>query len=477
MSDKVYPTPHLTNSEIENELEKNKNNENKILSRGLRWFILFILCLLHSFLGVSGGVFSSGVKVIKKELNLTDNQFGSFGSINGIGSIIGSFLFTLLNNRISRKYYFLFAMSLNTCMNLCFFFSNNYLILCMARFLSGIGCVVGYCYFPIWVDQFGMQRWKTMMFTLVNLSGNLGMLWGYLINLIIGTENWKLGILTEIACIMTLVFILLLVPDVYLNKDMYYVPVKEGETRENSLFSPYLPKSNDSKEKEESKNTNHNFYNSVLCNPSFLLISFYKSTIAFVAIAQFFWFTDYAQTSLLVSDPKFIFLAYSVSLVFSGMGGVALGGIICTCVGGYDGKYALTTMIIAQTFACCFAFLCTKATTLFYFAVYDTIFNVLNSIGSLIAGGYVLTTVPKDMTGTANGTFMFLLNVLGFMPAPMVYAAVKSYFGESKKAMTLLMYYNFLGLCALFLVSLIKKNKKEDNENEGTLLEDIENEK
>ena len=118
-SEKVYSTPNLSNSQIEKELEKEKK---VILSKSLRWFILLILCLLHSFLGVSGGVFSSGVTIIKKELNLTDNQFGSFGSINGIGSIIGSFLFTLLNNKISRKYYFLFAMSLNTCMNLCFFF-------------------------------------------------------------------------------------------------------------------------------------------------------------------------------------------------------------------------------------------------------------------------------------------------------------------------------------------------------------------
>jgi predicted MFS family arabinose efflux permease len=123
MSEQVYSTPNITNSQIEVELEnQKKKKEEIILSKGLRWFILLILCLLHSFLGVSGGVFSSGVKIIKKELNLTDNQFGSFGSINGIGSIIGSFLFTLLNNRISRKYYFLFAMSLNTCMNLCFFF-------------------------------------------------------------------------------------------------------------------------------------------------------------------------------------------------------------------------------------------------------------------------------------------------------------------------------------------------------------------
>ena len=62
MSEKVYSTPKMSNSQIEMELEKeNKKKENIILSKGLRWFILLILCLLHSFLGVSGGVFSSGV--------------------------------------------------------------------------------------------------------------------------------------------------------------------------------------------------------------------------------------------------------------------------------------------------------------------------------------------------------------------------------------------------------------------------------
>ncbi len=136
----------------------------KTLSKKIRWLILILLSLMHSFLGISSGIFSSSVTKIKSDLKLSDSQFGSIGTFYGFGTLIGSFIFTFLNDKINRKFYFLFSMSLNTCLNIFFFIVHNFYIVILIRTLSGIFVVCGYCFFPIWVEQFGIKKFKTIIF-------------------------------------------------------------------------------------------------------------------------------------------------------------------------------------------------------------------------------------------------------------------------------------------------------------------------
>ena len=52
-------------------------------------------------------------------------------------------------------------------------------------------------YVPVWIDQFGIQKYKMIFMTILQVFIPAGKVGGYLLNLIYGEERWKLGFLTE----------------------------------------------------------------------------------------------------------------------------------------------------------------------------------------------------------------------------------------------------------------------------------------
>ena len=455
---------------------KDNNKQLKIiLSKKIRWSILLMFSLIYTFLGISGGVFSSSISIIKDNLQISDNQFGSFESICSIGTLIGTFIFTFINNLINRKLYFILSMIITSSSFLFFFITKNYYILLLSRFLNGIGDSFPICYFPIWVEQFGIQKYKTIMFTTIHFAGNLGMIWGYIIDIIIGSKNWKYGLLSESIFIIFITLILIFFPEKYYQKNIFFLTHKNEKNNEKeSIISIFIENKNDKKEKENNFSNKHSLFNDVICNLTFICIVIFRSNVYFICIAQFLWFTDYIETSLLIKNKTQIFTSFSISLVFSGMLGSILGGFIGTLIGGYHNENIIKTMIICKLISCLNAISCSLTYNLFYFTLYNTLLNIFDTISGVLASGFVLTIVPKDIIGNANGFFMLMMNFLAFLPSPFIYGFVKSYFKSSKIAFKLLMYYSLIGEIALIIAEIkrrIGKNNMNRNEKE-ILLQD-----
>ena len=69
-------------------VEKQTKSENKVqLSRALRLLIFVGFVCLSIVMSGDNGVVSSSSKMIKKDLNLTDAQYGIFGSLPSTGRI------------------------------------------------------------------------------------------------------------------------------------------------------------------------------------------------------------------------------------------------------------------------------------------------------------------------------------------------------------------------------------------------------
>ena len=82
-----------------------KNSFRKVkLSRCYRLFLFFIVISVEGAMNISSGLMSSATKEIKKSLNMNDAKFGMFGTLNGIGRVIGSTLFGMYNLTVSRKW-------------------------------------------------------------------------------------------------------------------------------------------------------------------------------------------------------------------------------------------------------------------------------------------------------------------------------------------------------------------------------------
>ena len=92
---------------MESQIKKEKFIEKKRkikLPRCHRIFLFFIMVGIESIMNVSSGIFSSATKEIKRQLNLNDTKFGSFGTSNSIGRVISSILFGMINKKVSRKW-------------------------------------------------------------------------------------------------------------------------------------------------------------------------------------------------------------------------------------------------------------------------------------------------------------------------------------------------------------------------------------
>ena len=75
-----------------------------MLSKDIIWILMLVISLIHGLMCISQGILSSCVTDIKQELFLSDKNYGMFGTISGLGSLIGSLIFTLIIEHVSHKY-------------------------------------------------------------------------------------------------------------------------------------------------------------------------------------------------------------------------------------------------------------------------------------------------------------------------------------------------------------------------------------
>ena len=210
--------------------EQNKSSKRIKLPRYQRLILFFIMVGIESTMNISSGIFSSATKEIKRQLNLSDTKFGSFGTANSIGRVISSILFGIINQKISRKYTTITFVSLHALFLFCFKLTMNAHILITIRGLLGLSQTTPSVYVPVWVNQFGLSDYKTIQITSIQLFQTIGKLSGQLINLKIGLENWKEGFVLEGIILLILGFFCLLYSEDYFSRSLYRIK-QENEKR------------------------------------------------------------------------------------------------------------------------------------------------------------------------------------------------------------------------------------------------------
>ena len=240
-------------------LEGNSGRKEFSLNKGIRWSLMTIFTLLYIVLMLNVGIFNSATTQIKKDFELDNKEFGLLGTFNGGGRIIGTLIFMIIINRYNRKFIIIIPLLINAFSIYLFTKTNNKKILYIERGINGICQVFGFIYFPIWIDQFGIQKRKTLMMTFIQLAPPLGMVTGYLINSILGSEKWRLGFIFEFICECILIFFLLFYPKTYFAKNVFfkYQIEKPSTLNKESLLSQkrstsifYIPNKNKSEENQ-----------------------------------------------------------------------------------------------------------------------------------------------------------------------------------------------------------------------------------
>ena len=424
----------------------NQKDSDKKLSENIIWLLMYIISTIHGLMVIVPGMLSSCITEMKSEFNLNDKEFGMFGTVNGFGSLLGSLAFTLVIERINHKCLICTMLLINCLCHFAFFFKLEYLILLMSRFICGFVCVFCFIYFPMWVDRFAMKKWINFMQTFVQVANNIGHIFGYFIFLLLGGKQWKYGFLIESLSISSLVFIMILIPFKYYDKN--YINPENIQTKTDN------DKDNNELQEKET------IIKDILCNIPYILVTLYRGNRLFIWVAINFWYSDYLQNSLLEKDPQVIFWSYSTTMVIASLIGNILGGVVINKIGGTKSKHIYVAMGVLQFICVVFGLCAPFSTSVLIFTILMSFYILINSAAGILSISASFAVMPKTLKGTATGIYSLVVNLIAFLPAPYAYAFIKNLFNDGTYIMIILMLYGLFGVFEIMIADIYMRIKK-----------------
>ena len=150
-------------TELDIQETKIENSSNLVrLESNDRLLIFYLLSILNVLINMDQGTLPAASNEIKSHLDVDNTTLGSFGSLVYIGNLIGSLFLIKLINVINRKYIVILSAVLNALCLLTFIEVHYLYILYINRVLTGLVRSYITIYFPVWIDQYGSKKWKTL---------------------------------------------------------------------------------------------------------------------------------------------------------------------------------------------------------------------------------------------------------------------------------------------------------------------------
>jgi sugar phosphate permease len=448
-------------------MENQKNSQNKVikakkieLSRCYRLFLFFIMINIDCTIDISSGIFSSSAKEIKKSLKLNDAQFGGFGTATSIGRIISSILFFLLNKKVNRKYLIGAFLILHSIFLFCFKITNNAQILIIIRCLQGCTHTSPSIYIPVWINQFGLRKYKTIQITSIQLSQSIGKLIGHFIIISIGFENWKNGFLISGTYLFILSFFCIISNDNYFSKDLYpqKIEVNKKKRISRTIF-----------EEQEINDDNNYFLDLALLlhNPIYILSLICRSIIRGLITCLHYWFSDFLRNLVKGEEPLTITFCYAIICFTGPFGGIIANAILKPCFGSYESRKASWPLVILQIIASIFAISIGLMRSLLTICIVTILFLIFNSSVVSLIQGILISCVDNNLSATGFAFANICTQILTAGPTPMIYGIINDRFKAEYPwlAMCCIMSLNLFAVPLLMYLAVLRNKKFEENDN------------
>ena len=215
-------------------IEENDNSPVTIpLSRKMRWIVFVILTIVTIIMGLDQGILSSTTATLRNVFHISDGELGGLGSMIFLGTAIGCLCSFTLINKFNRKYLLLGTMCFDV---LSLFFTTqttNLLLLYFCRVIAGFTQSFLSIYVPVWSDQFGIHKYKSIMLSIIHLSSSLGYLFGYILGTLL---NWDNSFYLEnILIIIHIIIIFMFLPDKYFSMNLMPLKAKKELNHKEEL--------------------------------------------------------------------------------------------------------------------------------------------------------------------------------------------------------------------------------------------------
>ena len=468
-----------------------------ILKRDIRWTIMIIYLLISIIISMDTGLFTSASTLIKETLKIDDKKFGLFGSCIHFGRIFGTIIFMFIFNIFNRKNLLIISFFINCISIFCFTITDNIIILFISRIINGFCTSFGIIYFPIWIDQFGIQNKKTLMMSLLQMAFPIGMILGYTTNTILGSKKWKITLLIETISLFIFNLFIIFIPKKYYSKKLCFkqhfdgvekikqmkkIKIRKKSTQESKLTNNYKKKySNDINESNNKNNieinrnslfSQNNLDNKknddifsfkkkikfIITNKIYICTILYKSINQFILSGLTFWLTDYLENILDEKNSFQRLYIYIEAIVIGPIIGIAIGGFLGSMTGGYEKKNSVLAIFILQAISSLFSIFVPLVNNINLFSLYLTLFNLFMSSVIPVNTGLILWTLPKNLKGFGNGVGNLITTIIGKFPSPLLYGYIQYIFNDYNKriGMHFLMKISFLGEICLAFATLFR---------------------
>ena len=215
---------NINNNEEMNNIQK----ENKfILYKSIRILVYCLLLLSIILNNISSGLFPSSSIEIKTDLQITDFQFGQLFLYSSLGKIIASLIFYKLKKLTNRKILLIFLSLINSIIVFIFYFTKIFWLFSILKLILGINEMLIQIFVPIWIQQFGINKYKLTLTSIIQLSNPLGKCLAFWANYYL---SWILIFKIQGIIFGVIVFCFLLIPNKYTAKNILILI--ENETGE-----------------------------------------------------------------------------------------------------------------------------------------------------------------------------------------------------------------------------------------------------
>ena len=447
------------------------------LSRYYRFFLFFIMVSIEGVMNIANGLLSSATKEVKKELNMNDAKFGSFGTSNSFGRIISSTLFGMLNQKMSRKWSTTLGIGFHAIFLLCFQVTNNANILIFVRGLHGFTQMPPSIYVPVWIDQYAIRSYRTVQLTTVQLSQTIGKCIGYLLNMYFGLEHWKKGFLVEAGYLLFCTFCCLITSEDYFSMTLYRPKLSDEEEKNLRISCTVYEEI----EKKEDKKQKRNFFTDLKilsCHSLYMLSVASRCILHGINTTLHFWLADFLRNVIKEQNQLKITIYYTIICFTGPVGGILANAVLKPIIHSYESRKASWPLVLLQiTASICGISIGLMKTTLTV-ALATICFLIFNSSALPIVQGILISCVDKELGATGFAIANILTQVLTSGTTPLLYGIINDRYKDRypNLAMICIMSLEFVAVPFLCVLAYLRNKKfdeeeKKKKENEQELID------
>ena len=455
-----------------------RKGEPVLLNRSYRFIAYLVMVSIEMAINVSSGVLSAASKTIKKQYTMLDVEFGYFGLAQGIGRTFGSIFYTIMVNQISAKWLGGAFSIVKGFVLAAFELTQSKWVLIILRGVIGFVHMPPSTYIPIWIDQYGFRKYKTVQMSFLQALVPVGKVLGFVLVNVFGEERWTLAYDVEGLFLVFCGLFIVLSPIDYFNRKVILMTdeerpteYKEEKWKEISVFNRRV-----SRPGSKTQKLWNDLY-TVITNYEFEICNCAKALQNGTQSCIHFWCGDFMINRLGMDGTKKT-LIYTLMNISGPSIGFLLSPIINKYFGSYETPHAPIVIMVIHLLTISFGLSATLINNVPVFIVCMTLFFGLLSLSLAMTNGCLMISINKDLKGmcysVGNITCMSITGAL----SPVIYGKVNDIFnprGIRFAGMLSVMLIN--GSASLFLFELARiKCKKEKKGEKKEELVDKDNE-